>query len=281
MSPSPRSDRGSAHLRRSPGFTAPRRRVTIRRKCFSKRSGFSTSGMDVFFESLIARAATIDELLSEEFAALPGQEAHADLAARRFAAWCRSCASGDWLLFNRRLERDRLSIAQVLARFATVRRRAGAPMPAWIDDAIWIGGMPKPRQRSCPLPSRTKPSLVVRAPARAAGRCSRYAALGRYQWAGRQQLERNRSRQLAAFTASKSLPVFALRPSMSALIKRARPALRPRCRAGAACRPARGPLRSVCREHESRWFPPAVCEQANSIALDCRHDASVNKGLQP
>ena len=94
--------------------------------------------MDVFYESLIARAATIDELLSEEFAALPGQRAHADLAARRLAAWCRSCASGDWLLFNRRLERDRLPIAQVLARFATVRRRADAPMPAWIDDAIWI-----------------------------------------------------------------------------------------------------------------------------------------------
>jgi len=28
------------------------------------------------------------------------------LAARRLAAWCRSCASGDWSLFGRRLARD-------------------------------------------------------------------------------------------------------------------------------------------------------------------------------
>ena len=94
--------------------------------------------MEVFYERLIVRAATIDELLSDDFESLPGQKGDADLAARRLAAWCRSCASGDWSLFNRRLDRDGLSIGQVLARFATVRRKASAPAPAWIDDAIWI-----------------------------------------------------------------------------------------------------------------------------------------------
>jgi len=94
--------------------------------------------MDAFFESLIIRAATIDELLSDDFDALPGQKGDAEPAARRLAAWCRSCASGDWSLFNRRLDRDRLSVAQVLARFATVCRKPSASPPAWLDDAIWI-----------------------------------------------------------------------------------------------------------------------------------------------
>ncbi len=94
--------------------------------------------MDAFYERLIVRAATIDELLSDEFEALPGQKGDADLAGRRLAAWCQSCASGDWALFSRRLERDGLSIDQVLERFATVRRRASSAPPAWIADAIWI-----------------------------------------------------------------------------------------------------------------------------------------------
>ncbi|HEY2839018.1 MAG TPA: hypothetical protein VGJ26_07715, partial [Pirellulales bacterium] len=62
--------------------------------------------MDAFFERLIVRAATIDELLSDDFEALPGQKGDADLAARRLAEWCRSSASGDWSLFTRRLDRD-------------------------------------------------------------------------------------------------------------------------------------------------------------------------------
>jgi type 2 lantibiotic biosynthesis protein LanM len=85
-----------------------------------------------------ARAATIDELLSDQFEALPGQKVHVDLAARRLANWCRSAASGDWPLFGRRLHRDGLSMVEVLARFATVRRRACASTPAWMEDAVWI-----------------------------------------------------------------------------------------------------------------------------------------------
>ncbi len=94
--------------------------------------------MEDFYERLMARAVTIDELLSDAFEPLPGQKIHTDLAARRLASWCRSSASGDWSQFARRLERDGLSIAEVLARFATVRRNASAPAPRWIDDAVWI-----------------------------------------------------------------------------------------------------------------------------------------------
>src|SRR5271170_2944302 len=94
--------------------------------------------MDDYYERLIVRAATVDELLSDDFEALPGQKGDADLAARRLAAWCLSSASGDWALFGRRLERDALSFAQVMTKLATVRRNPSAPPPRWIEDAIWI-----------------------------------------------------------------------------------------------------------------------------------------------
>src|SRR5262247_3887422 len=94
--------------------------------------------MDVFHERLTLRAATIDELLSDDFEVLPGQKSDADLAARRLAAWCQSCASGDWSLFNQRLGRDGWTIDAVLKRFATVRRKPSVPEPPWLADAIWI-----------------------------------------------------------------------------------------------------------------------------------------------
>jgi type 2 lantibiotic biosynthesis protein LanM len=94
--------------------------------------------MDAFHKRLIVRAATIDELLSDDFEPLPGQKADADLAARRLAAWCQSSASGDWSLFGQRLQRDGWAIDGVLKSFATVRRKPSAPPPAWVDDAIWI-----------------------------------------------------------------------------------------------------------------------------------------------
>ena len=82
--------------------------------------------MDAFYERLIVRAATIDELLSDDFEVLPGQKGDADLAARRLAAWCQSSASGDWSLFGQRLQRDGWAIDGVLKSFATVRRKASA-----------------------------------------------------------------------------------------------------------------------------------------------------------
>jgi type 2 lantibiotic biosynthesis protein LanM len=92
--------------------------------------------MDAFYERVAVRAATIDELLSDDYEPLPGRKGDAELAARRMDAWCRSAASGDWALFSRRLERDGLTSAQVLTRFSGVRRKASAP--GWIADAIWI-----------------------------------------------------------------------------------------------------------------------------------------------
>jgi type 2 lantibiotic biosynthesis protein LanM len=91
-----------------------------------------------FFEHLAARAATIDECLSVNFDVLLGQKRDTDTAAQRLAAWCRSCASGDWSLFSRRLARDRLTFDQVLPRFATARYSTTATPPAWIGDARWI-----------------------------------------------------------------------------------------------------------------------------------------------
>jgi type 2 lantibiotic biosynthesis protein LanM len=114
--------------------------------------------MDAFYERLIVRAATIDELLSDDFEPVPGQKDDADLAARRLAAWCRSSASGDWSLFGRRLERDGLSTGQVLTKFATVRRKAFAASPAWIDDAIWI-------EQALQQPAKTAKSVAALDPA--------------------------------------------------------------------------------------------------------------------
>jgi type 2 lantibiotic biosynthesis protein LanM len=94
--------------------------------------------MEAGYARVLARAATIDELLSDAYQPLSGQKGDADLAGRRLAAWCRAAASGDWSLFARRLHRDGLSIPDVLARFATVRRNPSVPAPAWMDDGAWV-----------------------------------------------------------------------------------------------------------------------------------------------
>ena len=93
--------------------------------------------MDAFHERLIVRAATIDELLSDDFEVLPGQKADADIATRRLAAWCQSAASGDWSLFSQRLRRDGWTTDDVLKKFATVRRTSTS-LPVWVADAGWI-----------------------------------------------------------------------------------------------------------------------------------------------
>ena len=102
--------------------------------------------MDAFNERLqdrlILRAATIDELLSDDFqpSLEPGLDQTADDAVltRRLTAWCRSSAAGDRSLFERRLQRDGWPLAHVRERLGVVRRRASAAIPRWIDDALWI-----------------------------------------------------------------------------------------------------------------------------------------------
>lgn len=105
----------------------------------------------VLDERLLARAATVDELLSDAFDQLPSQKSDTDLAARRLAAWCRSSAGGDRTLFARRLRRDGLSIGDVLAKFATVRRNPCVPAPHWVEDAAWIAeALQDPRETAAP-----------------------------------------------------------------------------------------------------------------------------------
>jgi len=109
--------------------------------------------MDAFYERLAVRAATLDEVLSDDFEPLPGQKGDADLAARRLAAWCRACASGDWSLFGRRLERDGFAFAPVLARLAAVRRTSAA-LPSWIEDAVWVeAALQGASANAAPLPA--------------------------------------------------------------------------------------------------------------------------------
>jgi type 2 lantibiotic biosynthesis protein LanM len=94
--------------------------------------------MDSYYDRLIDRAATIDELLSDEFEAIPGEKDRAGFGQRRLDAWCQSAASGDRSLFERRLKRDGLDSAGVLARLTAVRRKPDAPTPQWAADAAWI-----------------------------------------------------------------------------------------------------------------------------------------------
>jgi class II lanthipeptide synthase len=92
--------------------------------------------ISAFYERLIPRAATIDELLSDDFATPEAPYGDTDLAARRLTAWCRSSTGGDQALFARRLARDGLSVAAVAARLAAARLKG--PAPAWLADATWI-----------------------------------------------------------------------------------------------------------------------------------------------
>ncbi len=120
-------------------MVAPAVMTEARQRGVSPRGDLiGAKSVDVFFERLSERAATIDELLSDAFEPCPGRDTDAELSARRLAAWCQSSASGDRAAFERRLERDRLSTTQVLQRLGAVRRTASAPLPVWLADAVWI-----------------------------------------------------------------------------------------------------------------------------------------------
>src|SRR5262245_30809997 len=94
--------------------------------------------MDSFYDRLIDRAATIDDLLSDDFEAISGEKDRTGFGQSRLAAWCQSAAGGDWSLFERRIERDGLDSADVLARLTAARRKPAAPTPQWLADATWI-----------------------------------------------------------------------------------------------------------------------------------------------
>ena len=62
----------------------------------------------------ICRAASLDEILSDAFTSSSQVVRNAELGANRLAAWCRSSSNSDWNLFKKRLERNGLSIYEVL-----------------------------------------------------------------------------------------------------------------------------------------------------------------------
>jgi type 2 lantibiotic biosynthesis protein LanM len=94
--------------------------------------------VEAFYQRLSERAATLDELLSDAFEASAQTAAEQDLSGERIAAWRRSCAAGDHSLFARRLARDGLSQIEIENRLAGARRRACAPHPQWLEDAVWV-----------------------------------------------------------------------------------------------------------------------------------------------
>ena len=87
---------------------------------------------------LILRAATFDELLSDDFESLPGQKTDSEFVdstprgvvpqrgERRLGAVCSAARS------------DGLSLIDVLKRFSTARRRASVARPDWVGDALWL-----------------------------------------------------------------------------------------------------------------------------------------------
>jgi type 2 lantibiotic biosynthesis protein LanM len=104
----------------------------------SQNSAPNTLDMEpsAFCESLTLRAATIDELLSSDVTPCAEPYGDTNLAARRLAAWCRASTGNDQALFERRLVRDGLSIADASARLGAVSRTGATP--AWLADAGWI-----------------------------------------------------------------------------------------------------------------------------------------------
>src|ERR1700733_8892274 len=91
---------------------------------------------DPFYQRLILRTATIDELFSDDVAPLNEPYGDTDLASRRLAAWRAASTGSDQPLFERRLARDGRSIADVMARFGPIGRNA--PPPPWLADAQWV-----------------------------------------------------------------------------------------------------------------------------------------------
>jgi hypothetical protein len=95
------------------------------------------------------KAATIDELLSDDFITLPGEKLYADKASLRLAAWCKSAVSGNWDLFAQRLKRDKLDLSFILGRFSNPKLANALSVPQWANDAVWVNeALSQPLQSS-------------------------------------------------------------------------------------------------------------------------------------
>jgi type 2 lantibiotic biosynthesis protein LanM len=86
----------------------------------------------------IYRASTIDEIISQDFISITPLKSSVVSSAERLAAWCKACASGNWDLFKKRLDRDNLTFEFVLSRFANAEFRDGKEYPIWFLDSRWI-----------------------------------------------------------------------------------------------------------------------------------------------
>ena len=89
-------------------------------------------------ESLYLKAATFDELLSNDFESVPAQKNETELGAKRLAAWCHAASGGDWNLFSKRLKRDNLKYNYVLTRFSSAKISQKIKYPQWVKDSLWI-----------------------------------------------------------------------------------------------------------------------------------------------
>ena len=115
--------------------------------------------MDAFYERLIVRAATIDEILSDAFEPLPGQKGDTDRppASRRVVP---VVASGDWSLFGRRLERDGLRSVRCWRDLPLLAARLPLPRRPGRGRDLDRGGAATPGQSRKPLRRLTGPSPV-------------------------------------------------------------------------------------------------------------------------
>ena len=234
--------------------------------------------MDAFFERLIVQTATIDELLSDDFEALcRGRKAMPIWLPGGWPRGASRRASGDWSLFARRLDRDGLSIGEVLAKFATVRRRASASVPAWIDDAIWI-------EAALQSPSKDD---VVAAPEEAEPCAFEHLFAPVVEqaeallWAGIDDRAANNLNDSARACLRHSLLKEYVQPCRSGNLRALCQGAEGQRNAGQCERDAARwrnvAIRSVRRRHEEWRVSPPVRRQAGAVAIDCLDHAAVDR----
>ena len=230
--------------------------------------------MEAFYQCLLERAATIDELLLERSRPLPGRRIIPSWR-HGIPAWCRMCQRG---LGTVRPSSSSVTVypGHVLVGFPTSAAKAAARPPLSVEDAFWIGtcarsttaerGWARPLGEPC---VRTLLLPVV----------ERAEAL---LWTG---LSARRSRTLLrprapslALCFSTDYPIFVLRPSTSDLPRRA-PARHRRIR----FRRDRtiGTLRydQFVADMKAGGSTTPVRRKAGASAVDCDAHAAVDRFL--
>ena len=86
------------------------------------------------WRALTSRAATLDERISGRFEPT-GEAGWRETAEANLRRWMDSAAHGDPAWFERRLDRDGLTVEGVLPLLGPVRPEAGADLPGWVATA--------------------------------------------------------------------------------------------------------------------------------------------------